>query len=271
MKIKHALASASLLMATMTSMAAHLVIDTGTKQTLSTEQLLARADATIIHVPDDVTYHRTMTYCAVPLRALLGIAHLPSDQEIQITGTDGSITHLPASLLFNDVKPHATASLAIESSDVPWPRAPGNGDTGPFYVAWTDAVASHVKSEQWPYKVDAIRTAPTLAVKWPQIAVGNHVPADSPIRNGQTIFATQCMACHMMNGAGDASLGPDLNLPHNPTEYFQPWALRQFIRDPKSIRAWSGMKMHGFDRAAMTDADLDAVIAYLRYMAGHRK
>jgi mono/diheme cytochrome c family protein len=136
---------------------------------------------------------------------------------------------------------------------------------------WTDAAASHVKSEQWPYKVDAIRSAPTFAAKWPQIAVGKDVPADSPIRRGQSIFATQCMACHKMNGAGDASMGPDLNLPHNPTEYFQPWVLKQFIRDPKSIRAWPDMKMHGFEASAMSDADIDAVIAYLHYMARHKK
>jgi mono/diheme cytochrome c family protein len=271
MTIKHAFALAGLLLMTTTSMAANLVIDIGKKQTLSTEQLLARADATTIHVPDDVTYHRTMTYRAVPLRALLGTARLPSDQEIQITGTDGFVTHVPASLLFNDAKPHATAWLAIEPANAPWPRAPGDGDIGPFYVVWTDAAASHVKSEQWPYKVDAIRIASTLAATWPQIGVGKNVPADSPIRNGQTIFATQCMPCHKMNGAGDASMGPDLNIPHNPTEYFQPWVLRQFIRDPKSVRAWPDMKMHGFDRSAMSDADIDAVIAYLLYMADHKQ
>lgn len=79
------------------------------------------------------------------------------------------------------------------------------------------------------------------------------------------------MVCHRMNGAGDAAVGPDLNLPRNPTEYFQAWALRAYIRDPKSIREWSGMKMPGFDKTRLSDPDLDAIIAYLGYMAHRRK
>ncbi len=72
------------------------------------------------------------------------------------------------------------------------------------------------------YKVDAIRIAQTPAARWPQLAVAKDVPSSSPIRTGQAIFITQCLACHKMNSAGDASMGQDLNVPHNPTEYFQP-------------------------------------------------
>jgi mono/diheme cytochrome c family protein len=271
MRFKHALVLASLLLCCASSMAASLVVDIGTKRTYTTEELLARADAVTLHVPDDVVFHRTMTYRAVPLRALLGddaVKALPADHELQITGTDGFVTHLPAQLVLDHKR--ATPWLAIESDTDKWPRLNNGDDIGPFYVVWTDPSASHITSEQWPYKVDAIRSAPTLAAKWPQIAVAHNIPADSSIRRGQTLFATQCMACHKMNGAGDASMGPDLNLPHNPTEYFQPWMLKQFIRDPESIRAWPDMKMHGFDKNAMSDGDIDNVIAYLKYMA-HRK
>jgi mono/diheme cytochrome c family protein len=260
-------AIASLLFACVHAMAASLDIDVNGKRTLSTEQLLARDDAVTVHVPNDVSFHRAMSYRAVPLRALLGVSRLPADTELEITGTDGFVTHLPAKLVFG----RAQAWLAIEPPDAPWPRTGDGGDIGPFYLVWTDAGASKIESEQWPYKVDAIRTTRPAAVKWPQIAVGNEVAAHSPVREGQRVFATQCMACHKMNGAGDASMGPDLNLPHNPTEYFQPWALKQFIRDPRSLRAWPDMKMHGFGPDAMSDTDLDRVIAYLAYMAKRRK
>ena len=271
MNLKHVLALASLMLACASSMAASLAIDVGGERSLTTEQLLARPDAETIQVPGDVTFHRTMTYRAVPLRALLDITQLPADKELQITGTDGFVTHLPASVLFGKSPKRAEPWLAIEPPDAPWPHPPGGDDIGPFYVVWIDPAASGVSSEQWPYKVDAIRIAPTLVARWPQIAVGKSVPASSPVRRGQTVFATQCMVCHKMNGAGDASMGPDLNLPHNPTEYFQPWVLKRFIRDPKSIRAWSDMKMPGFDKNAISDGDVDAVIAYLGYMAKHRK
>lgn len=268
---RHVFALASLLLACASSMAATLAINVGGERSLTTEQLLARPDVATISVPNDVTFHRTMTYRAVPLRALLGIAQLPADKELQITATDGFVTHLSAKLLSGDGRKRAEPWLAIEAPDEPWPQAPGNGDIGPFYLVWIDPAASRVSSEQWPFKVDAIRIAPTLAARFPQIAVDKSVPADSPIRRGQTVFATQCIVCHKMNGAGDASMGPDLNRPHNPTEYFQPWVLKSFIRDPKSIRAWTDMKMPGFDRNAISDRDLDAVIAYLGYMAKRKK
>ena len=271
MRLKHAFAFAGWMLAGASSMAASLVINVGGERSLTAEQLLARPDAATIHVPNDVSFHRPMTYRAVPLRALLGITELPADKELQITATDGFVTHLSPQLLFGDGKKRAEAWLAIESADEPWPQVPGSGDIGPFYVVWIDPAASGVSSEQWPFKVDAIRVAPTLIARWPQIAVDQSVRADSPIRRGQTVFATQCIVCHKMNGAGDASMGPDLNLPHSPTEYFQPWVLKSFIRNPRSIRAWPDMKMPGFDRNAISDSDIDAVIAYLGYMAKHRK
>jgi cytochrome c1 len=53
----------------------------------------------------------------------------------------------------------------------------------------------------------------------------------------------------------------------SPTQYFTPEALRKLIRNPKSVRTWPGQIMPGFDPSKISDADLDAVIAYLTYMA----
>jgi mono/diheme cytochrome c family protein len=271
MTLRHVLALAGLMFSSAAAMAASLAINVGGERSLTTEQLLARPDAATVRVPDDVVFHRTMTYRAVPLRALLGVTALPAEQELQITASDGFVTHLPAQLLFGDARKRAEPWLAVETPDAPWPRLPDGGDIGPFYVVWIDPALSGVSSEQWPYKVDSIRVAPTLAARWPQLAVGKSVPVNSPVRRGQTVFATQCIVCHKMNGAGDASMGPDLNLPHNPTEYFQPWVLKSFVRNPKSIRAWQDMKMPAFDKNAISDSDLDALIAYLGYMAKHRR
>jgi len=253
------------------AMAAALLIDTGKPDTLTTEALLVMPGAATIQVPDDVAFHRTMTYRAVPLRSLPGVRTLPADAELQITATDGFVTNLPAALVRGDSGHGATPWLAIEPHDKPWPRTSKGTDIGPFYLVWINPGASGVMSEQWPYQINAISVVASRAAKWPQLAVDDSVPANSPIRRGQTLFATQCMVCHRMNGAGDASVGPDLNVPRNPTEYFQAWALRAYIRDPKSIREWSGMKMPGFDKANLSDPDLDAIIAYLGYMAQRRK
>jgi mono/diheme cytochrome c family protein len=253
------------------AMAADLMLNVGRERTWTTEELLARPDAATIEVPGDVSYQRTMTYRAVPLRALLGDERgQPGDEDLQITGKDGFVAHIPAALVFNRNAQGAVPWLAIEPPGKPWPKTPSGMEAGPFYVVWVNPAASSVLQEQWPFEVASIRLVQAHALRWPQLVVGNDVPPDSPVRHGQTLFATQCMVCHRMNGAGDSLLGPDLNVPHNPTDYFQPWALKAYIRNPASIRSWPEMKMPGFEPAAMSDAELDAVIAYLKYMSKQR-
>lgn len=239
--------------------------------TLTTQQLLARPDVKTITVPGDVSYHRTMTYRAVPLRALPGIDRLGKEEDLQIAATDGYVTNLPHALVAAASSRRAEPWLAIEPPDKPWPRASDGKATGPFYLVWLHPEAAGVKSEQWPFQIGTIRTVSARAGKWPQIEVGSEVPADSVIRVGQSVVATQCMVCHKLNGAGDATLGPDLNVPRSPTEYFQPGVLREFIRNPRAVRAWPGMQMPSFPPSNLSDADLDAAIAYLSYMAQRRK
>src|SRR3954447_13694692 len=84
------------------------------------------------------------------------------------------------------------------------------------------------------------------------------------------VFEATCLACHRMNGGGSSKIGPDLNWPMNPTEYFQPSALRRYIRDPASVRTWPDEKMPGFGPDRLSEAELDAVIAYLKHMAEQR-
>jgi mono/diheme cytochrome c family protein len=251
--------------------AAELIVDLGLKRTLTTEELLARPDVVMIQVAADATYQRTMTYRAVPLRALLGVDQIPPDQDLQVTGTDGFVTTLPAGLISDTSGKGAAPWLAIEPPNDPWPLTANGLVTGPFYLVWLDPAASNVRSEQWPFRVATIRTVPAWVTKWPQLSVDDDVPTGSPIRTGQVLFATQCMVCHPMSGAGDATVGPDLNVPHSPIEYFQPWAMRAYIRNPGSIRAWPKMKMPGFGEASLSDSDLDAIIAYLGYMAARRR
>jgi cytochrome c1 len=46
-----------------------------------------------------------------------------------------------------------------------------------------------------------------------------------------------------------------------------PKGLRLLIRSPKSVRTWPRQQMPGFDKTMVSDPDLDALIAYLTYMA----
>src|SRR5262249_43188055 len=105
------------------------------------------------------------------------------------------------------------------------------------------------------------------AKRWPALAVDRALPALHPARDGQIVFVNKCFTCHTMNRAGPASVGPDLNLPMNPTEYFTDSGLRALIRDPRSVRVWPEQRMPGFAEADLSDEGLKLVLAYLIHMA----
>jgi mono/diheme cytochrome c family protein len=248
--------------------AAELSIDLGgAKQTWTTETLLARPDVRTVTIADDVAFHRSMQYRAVPLAGLLpGLQHV---ERLQFVASDGFSVDIDRQTLDN--RAGAQAWLAIEDARQPWPALPGGkGGAGPFYLVWTHPEAAHVSSEQWPYQLAKIKVTDDMAVRFPATAPAAGVPADSPVRLGYAVFQRTCFACHTLNGEGDARMGPDLNIPHNPTEYFGGSLLRAFIRDPQSLRRWPQAKMSGFPTQALSDADLDAVVAYLQYMSAHK-
>ena len=89
-------------------------------------------------------------------------------------------------------------------------------------------------------------------------------------RDVRPILSDNCFACHKMNGGGEATVGPDLNLPMNPTEYFQPSVLPRYLRDPSSVRHWADQKMPAVAADVLSDRDLEAIIAYLAHLAGRR-
>lgn len=244
--------------------AADLTVDLGATQTFTTEELLARPDAATIAVPDDASYGRAMTYRAVPLRAVLG-GGPPEGEKVSLTASDGFVTNLPAALVSPPGSGEAVPWLAIEPPDRPWPPTADGKATGPFYLVWLDPAASASCASI------SIALAPKAVTRWPQLAVGADAPDGSPVRTGQTLVMTQCMVCHPVDGAGDAAVGPDLERPHSPTEYFQPWALKAYIRDPASLRTWSGLTMPAFPPETLSDTDIDAIVAYLGYLAERRK
>lgn len=248
--------------------AAELTLELGAGvRVLDTAQLLARVDAREITIPADVAFKRTMHYRAVPLKALL--EGIRPDDHLQFVARDGFAAEIPAALIWNDRG--SEAWLAIDDPAQPWPALAENpGGAGPFYLVWTDPAAAGIGPEQWPYQLAAIRKLAGVAVRFPAILPDASLAADSPIRHGFAVFQRACFACHTLNGEGDSRLGPDLNIPYSPTEYLRADLLRGYIRDPQSLRRWPQAKMQGFSAQALPEADLDAVLAYLRHMAGRK-
>ncbi|PJI47730.1 MAG: cytochrome C [Pseudomonas sp.] len=235
------------------------------KHDLTTEQLLANPQARDIEIPADVSYNRTMHYRAVPLAALLqGVK--PADH-LQAVALDGFAAELPAAPLL--AEKGSRAWLAIEEPNKPWPPlAEGKPSAGPFYLVWSDPKAAGIGPEQWPFQVASIRYLKPLAERFPALLPAKNAP--QAVQNGFAQFQKNCLACHRLNGAGDSQFGPDLNLPHNPTEYFAQGYLKQYIRDPQSLRHWPEARMKGFAADVISDPELDQIVAYLKHMAGRK-
>ena len=255
--------------------AATLALEDGPNRVaFDTEILLARPDVAEVEIPADVGYRgERRRYRALPLAALLAAlpGPPPPGGALEAVATDGFVAQIPLALAMQAVPGAARAWLAIEPADAPWPPLPGKqASAGPFYVVWERPGASRISSEYWPYQLAVLRHASAPAARWPQIAADLSLPPDHPARLGQEVFAATCLACHRMDGGGASEVGPDLNRPMNPTEYFQPTALRRYLRDPASVRAWPGQRMPGFAPDQISEAELDALVAYLEHMAARR-
>lgn len=250
------------------SAAQQLAVDLGQGvRTMTTRQLLARPDVERVDIANDIAYHRPMHYRAVPLKALL--TGVNASDHLQFIALDGFAAEIDAAKILDGHG--AQAWLAVEDPSNPWPALPGNtGSAGPFYLVWTHPARGHINPEQWPYQIARIRRLGPVAARFPALRPDPALPSTSPIRHGFVLFQRHCMACHTLNLQGDAHIGPDLNIPYNPTQYLRADLLRVYIRNPQSLRHWPQARMPGFDRTQLPDADLDALLDYLQHMAGRK-
>jgi mono/diheme cytochrome c family protein len=247
---------------------ADLVIERdGVERGFTAADLLARPDSALVTVQDNID-GRPTSYRAVPLLALLnGVADNRFDT-LEARANDGFVAQIPLALVSRGGSGGAVAWLAVEDPVHPWPPMPQKWvSAGPFYLIWEHPERSGVTSEQWPYGLVRLTLSESPVHRWPQLAVPVTLPPDAPGRHGQAVYVSQCLPCHRLNGGGAGEMGPDLGQPMSPSQYLTETGLRSIIRDPKAVRAWPGLQMPSFDQASMSDADLDAVIAYLRAMA----
>jgi mono/diheme cytochrome c family protein len=196
---------------------------------------------------------------------LLGNLKAGGGDYVQARAVDDFSVAIPLAVLKED------AFLAIETAAAPWPRLPGRTrSAGPFYIVWQSRSGAGINSEYWVYYLASLTITDSPAKRWPGLAVGADVTAADPVRRGLDRFVAVCMACHRFAGAGEGMQGPDLAWPMNPVDYFRPAALRKFLRDPKSVRAWAGQKMPAFSEQSLPDSDIEAIVAWLAYKAGKR-
>lgn len=266
--MKPIIALVALLLA-LPAVAAQLTIELDhSRKTWQTADLLKHPDAQTVQIIDDVSYKRSMTYRAVPLAALLPGLTLQS--HLQAVALDGFAAELSAAPLLE--QHGARAWLAVEDPAQPWPAlGEGKHSAGPFYLVWTDPQAGHISPEQWPFQVSAIKQLKTVAERFPALLPDPKLATNDPINQGFALFQKNCLACHRLNGAGDAQVGPDLNIPYSPTEYFSADFLKRYIRDPQSLRHWPQAKMPAFAARVLPDSELDLLVGYLKHMASRKQ
>jgi mono/diheme cytochrome c family protein len=230
-------------------------------------KLLDEADAAIPGLAGDI-YHQKVAYRAVPVLSLLGSDSSDRFDTVEARASDGFVSQIPLALITQGEHGGAVAFIAVEDPAYPWPPLPGKTESaGPFYLIWEHPEKSGVTREQWPYQLVRLSLVESPVHRWPQLLAPTDLPAGAPAFRGQDLFITQCLPCHRLNGGGASDTGPDLGRPMNPTQYLTDPGLRAIIRNPRAVRTWPNQQMIGFGKRILSDADLDAVVAYLRAMA----
>lgn len=228
------------------------------------------AESVEIQIRQDSAYKRPMSYRAVPYAKLM--PKMAADSSVQFVASDGFVANISAADLSGKGQPY----LAIETAEQAWPAVNSNNplktaSAGPFYLVWLTPEAGKISNEQWPYQVVKIRVELPLQQRFPQLVPSPKLQASyQQAMQGMSIYIKNCAVCHRLNDGGDAAIGPDLNLPWNPTEYFQAPYLRKLIRQPSSVRSWKQALMPGFDVQTLSDQDLDHLLVYLKHMAATR-
>lgn len=215
---------------------------------------------------DDPYYERHKRFLAWPLRCVLerGLGALGADfagQDVLLRALDGYTRASAGEVLLEPGGFLAYADADRKGGGFD-PIDYRQADPAPFYLIWQGAGEKDVVRYPWPYQLAEIAVV-RVEERFPH-AVPAGAPAGSPAVRGFAVFRRSCLQCHAVNGDG-GRVGPELNVPQSVVEYRPEAQLRAFIRDPGSFR-YTQMPANPH----LTDADLDALLAYFHYMSQHR-
>lgn len=234
-------------------------------------ELLARKDATTLTLEDDPTFPgRKMTYRAVPLYKLFEGIKIPKEAVMDFECLDGFSAGIETERLLNSSPSGSIAYLAIEQPKEKWPEVSYGHDgrtPAPYYLVWVNPKLSNIGPEEWPYQLSGFSIKEPITARFPNIAPDQSISKDDPIRRGFKLFTKHCFACHTMNKQGLAQMGPDLNVPENPTEYLTENGFETLVRNPQNLRYWPQAKMSPFSTKDLPPNEFSDLVAYLKHMA----
>ena len=243
----------------------------GQTRQFSRENLLSSPTLKKITVEKDPAYgFKRTAYSAVPVSELFSGLKVDATGTLLFTCLDGFSAPISIARILNTNPEGSIAYIAIEQPSESWPAVKPEDplkSAGPFYLIWDHHEKSKIVTEEWPYQIASFEWKASVETQFPHTVPDSRLGEDNPIRSGYKIFMQNCFACHTLNGEGQSQLGPDLNIPNNPTEYLKPGYLTKLIRNPQNLRHWPQAKMPGFDPAMLPEKDLHSVILYLQHMS----
>lgn len=234
-------------------------------RSVSAAELRAACETETVEV-DDPYYERTKRFLAWPLRCVLeqGLGALGADfaaQDVLLRALDGYTRASDGLVLLE-----AGGYVAFADADRPAggfdPIDYRQADPAPFYVIWKGAGERDVVRYPWPYQLAEIAVV-RVEDRFPHAVPPGAAPGSAAAR-GFAVFRRSCLQCHAVNGDG-GRVGPELNVPRSIVEYRPEAQLRAFIRNPQQFR-YTQMPAN----PQLSDADLDALLAYFRHMSQHR-
>lgn len=159
--------------------------------------------------------------------------------------------------------------LALQEHKNNWPEMKrSHEEVGAFSLVWLGSSSGKISKEKWIRNISKLEIVTekdeTQSIKLPNIKLNKDQ------ENGFNVFRENCAGCHSLNLNGQLNIGPDLNYPMNPLEYFTVATFKKFVRNPENIRYFKNSKMEGFDVSDISEEELENLVTFMKVMSNHK-
>lgn len=209
----------------------------------------------------DPYYEARKRFRAFPIVGALAAGYSEEPAKLRegayvLVALDGYRVPIEAARLLED-----GAYVAVDDVDVPGfaPIGPRKVSPMPAYLIWSGQVRTNLESHPRPWQLTTIERVPEETL-YPHTRPRGMADG-SPVQHGFRLFRERCIRCHAINREG-GSVGPELNVPQSIVAYRPEEQIRAYIKNPLTFR-YGAMPAN----PDLSDADLDALIAYLRAMS----